>query len=299
MSSNSYKNWLLACRPKTLPAAVAPVIIGTALAIGDGGFHFPSAILCFIGALVIQIGTNLANDYYDFKKGTDTKERLGPIRVTQAGLIAPQKVKLAYKLFFGVALAIAFQLALRGGWPLLAIGVAAVLSGLLYTAGPRPLGYNGLGEIFAFIFFGPVAVAGTYYIQAKEMNPAIILCGIAPGLLSAAILVVNNLRDIQTDAKANKKTLAVRFGRGFAQNQYFVLIAVASLMPMIIYALIQERIPIFLSAAIVLFATPSIRTVFTTTDGPALNRVLADTGMLLLLYGLIFSFGWLYADLRF
>ncbi len=299
MTYSAYKNWLLACRPKTLPAAIAPVIIGTALAIGDGGFHLPSAILCFLGALVIQIGTNLANDYYDFKKGTDTSERLGPIRVTQAGLIAPQKVKLAYKLFFGVALVIAFQLALRGGWVLLAIGIAAVISGFLYTGGPRPLGYNGLGEIFTFVFFGPVAVAGTYYIQTREMNPAIILCGIAPGLLSAAILVVNNLRDIQTDAKANKKTLAVRFGREFSQNQYFVLIAVASLMPMIIYMLIQERIPIFLSATILLFATPSIRTVFTSTDGRTLNRLLADTGMLLLLYSLIFSFGWLYADLRF
>ncbi len=299
MINNSYKNWLLACRPKTLPAAIAPVIIGTALAIGDGGFHLPSAILCFLGALVIQIGTNLANDYYDFKKGTDTHERVGPLRVTQAGLIAPEKVKLAFILCFSLAFAIAFQLSLRGGWPLLAIGIAAIISGILYTAGPRPLGYNGLGEIFAFIFFGPIAVGATYYIQTREINPAVILAGVAPGLLSAAILVVNNLRDIETDAKANKKTLAVRFGRAFTQNQYFILIASAALMPMLIYALIDERIQIFLSSSILFFAMPLIKTVFTKSDGPCLNRVLAKTGMLLLFYSLIFSFGWLYADLRF
>lgn len=299
MKSSSLNNWLLACRPKTLPAAIAPVIIGTTLAIGDGGFHLQSAVLCVIGALVIQIATNLANDYYDFKKGTDTKERLGPIRVTQAGLIAAKKVKLAYTLCFGIALIIAITLSLRGGWPLLAIGIAAVICGILYTAGPMALGYNGLGEIFAFIFFGPVAVAGTYYIQAREINPSVILAGIAPGLLSAAILVVNNLRDIQTDSKANKKTLAVRFGREFAQNQYFILIALASFMPIAIYAVIRDRFEIFASAAILLFALPSIRTIFTKTDGPSLNCVLANTGLLLLLYSLIFSLGWIYADLRF
>ncbi len=299
MKSSSLNNWLLACRPKTLPAAIAPVIIGTTLAIGDGGFHWPSAILCFLGAIIIQIGTNLANDYYDFKKGTDTTERLGPIRVTQAGLIAPQKVQLAYTVCFGIALIIAITLSLRGGWSLLAIGIAAVICGILYTAGPMALGYNGLGEVFAFIFFGPVAVAGTYYIQAREINPEAFFAGIAPGLLAAAILVVNNLRDIQTDAKANKKTLAVRFGRVFCQYQYFVLIVLAALMPIIIYALFQERIHIFLCAMILLFAAPSIRSVFTNTDGPSLNQTLGNTGLLLLLYSLIFSLGWIYADLRF
>lgn len=278
---------------------MAPVILGTALAIGDGGFHLSSAVLCFLGALIIQIGTNLANDYYDFKKGTDTSQRIGPIRVTQAGLIAPATVKIAYIIAFGIALVIAFQLSLRGGWPLLAIGIAAVVSGIFYTAGPRPLGYNGLGEVFAFIFFGPVAVAGTYYIQARELNPAVILVGVAPGLLSAAILVVNNLRDIETDRTANKKTLAVRFGREFAQTQYLFLISMAALMPIFIYALIHERTQILFSSMILLFAAPSIRAVFTKPDGLSLNKALADTGLLLLLYSLLFSFGWLYADLRF
>lgn len=298
MNLRSFKIWLMACRPKTLPAAVSPVILGTAMAIGDGGFHLKSAALCFLGALVIQIGTNLANDYYDFKKGTDTKERVGPVRVTQAGLIAPGTVKIAYFLAFGVALVIAFQLSLRGGWPLLAIGVASIASGILYTAGPRPLGYNGLGEVFAFIFFGPVAVGGTYYIQTLEINPAVLLAGVAPGLISAAILVVNNLRDIETDRKANKRSLAVRFGVEFSQAQYFLMLCTAAFMPMIIFLVIRERAEIFFASGFMFFTTTALRAVFKNTDGPSLNRALADTGLLLLLYSLLFSFGWLYADLR-
>ena len=299
MILSSFKIWILACRPKTLPAAIAPVVIGSALALGDGGFHWPSAILCFLGALFIQIGTNLANDYYDFKKGTDTSERTGPVRVTQAGLISPKTVQIAAIFSLGVALIIAFELSLRGGWPLLAIGIAAIVSGFLYTAGPRPLGYNGLGEVFVFIFFGPVAVSGTYYIQTREINPAVILAGIAPGLLSAAILVVNNLRDIETDRKANKRTLAVRFGKTFTQMQYIFFISIASLMPLAIYMLIHERIHILWSSVILLFAAFSIHTVCSKNDGPSLNQALTRTGLLLLTYSLLFSFGWVYADLRF
>jgi len=299
MKISSFKIWLMACRPKTLTAALAPVILGTALAIGDGGFNFHSAVLCFLGALVIQIGTNLANDYYDFKKGTDTSERVGPVRVTQAGLIAPATVKLAFILSFGIALVIAFQLSLRGGWPLLAIGVASIASGILYTAGPRPLGYNGLGEVFVFLFFGPVAVAGTYYIQTLELNPAIVLAGVGPGLLSAAILVVNNLRDIETDRKANKRTLAVRYGVEFSQAQYFLMLCGAALMPIVIFALIRERVEILLACTFLFFTTTALRAVFRNENAPSLNRALADTGLLLLLYSLLFSFGWLYADLRF
>lgn len=289
----------MACRPKTLPAALAPVILGTALALGDGGFHFKSAIRCFLGALLIQIGTNLANDYYDFKKGTDTNERVGPVRVTQAGLIAPATVKLAFILCFGLALVIAFQLSLRGGWPLLAIGIASIASGILYTGGPKPLGYNGLGEIFVFVFFGPVAVGATYYIQTLEINPAIILAGFGPGLISAAILVVNNLRDIETDRKANKRTLAVRYGVEFSQAQYYLMLCGAALMPMVIYAVIRERVEIFFASAFILFTTTALRAVFKNSNPASLNRALSDTGLLLLLYSLLFSFGWLYADLRF
>lgn len=289
----------MACRPKTLPAAVAPVLLGTAIALGDGGMHWPSAALAFLGAIAIQIGTNLANDYYDFKKGTDTAERTGPVRVTQAGLISPASVRLGFIFTFAIAAVIAFQLSLRGGWPILLIGATSIAAGILYTAGPKPLGYNGLGELFVFIFFGPVAVAGTYFVQTREINPAVILAGVAPGLISAAILVVNNLRDIETDRKANKRTLAVRFGPAFTQAQYFIFLCAAAFMPMIIYAVIQDRIQIFISSITLFFAIPAIRAVFSKTDGPSLNQALAHTGILLIIYCVLFSIGWVYADLRF
>lgn len=294
-----FKIWLMACRPKTLPAAISPVILGTALAIGDGGYHIPSAILALIGAMAIQIGTNLANDYYDFQKGTDTSERIGPVRVTQAGLLKPQTVRLGFMFAFGVAAIIAALLTLRGGWPLMLIGAVSIICGILYTAGPRPLGYMGLGELFVFIFFGPIAVTATYFIQVREIYPAVILSGFAPGFLASAILIVNNLRDIPTDKKANKKTLAVRWGAHFAQNAYFLFIAMAALMPMVVYRVVNDHIEIFLSSLILLFALPSIRTVFTKEDGPSLNHALAQTSLLTFLYCLLYSFGWIYADLRF
>lgn len=299
LNSNPISPWLLAIRPRTLPAAISPVILGTALAIGDGALRPWTVFLCFLGAIIIQIGTNLANDYYDFKKGSDTSERIGPVRVTQAGLIAPVTVRNAFIVAFAIAFLIAVELAKRGGWPILIIGILSIISGIFYTAGPKPLGYNGLGEIFVFIFFGPVAVAGTYFVQRHEINPAVILAGVAPGLLSAAILVVNNLRDIETDRIAGKRTISVRFGKEFSQILYYLLIAVSALMPLIIFTLIQERSQIFLASVIILFAAPTIRSIFCENGGPVLNKCLANTGLLLLLYCLLFSFGWLYADLRF
>ncbi len=289
----------MACRPKTLTAAIAPVIVGTSMAIGDGGCHAPSAILALLGAICIQIGTNLANDYFDFKTGADTQERIGPVRVTQSGLLSPQSVMMGFTLAFGLAAIIAAELTIRGGWPILILGIISIICGILYTAGPRPLGYIGLGEIFVFIFFGPVAVAATYYVQTLEINPAIILAGFAPGFLASAILVVNNLRDIGTDRNSGKNTIAVKFGASFVQGLYFILLVAAALMPVIIYALTQDHIQILFSSGILFFAVPMLRAVFVRTDGPSLNRTLADTGLLLLLFSLIFSIGWIYADLRF
>lgn len=300
MSLSKFQIWLMACRPKTLPAAIAPVILGTALAIGDGGYHIPSALLALLGAFAVQIGTNLANDYYDFKKGVDTSERIGPLRVTQAGLLKPESVRLGFILAFALVAIIAAALTLRAGWLIMFIGVLAIISGIFYTAGRRPLGYIGLGEIFVFIFFGPVAVSATYYIQTLEINLAVILAGIGPGLLAAAILVVNNLRDLETDRKSKKNTLAVRFGAQFSQAEYYVLLIGASLMPVVIFFTIQDHFEICLSMLILFFAVPTLRTIFSSsTDGPALNRALADTGLLLFLYSLLFSLGWIYADLRF
>ena len=286
------KIWLLAIRPKTLPAAVAPVLIGTAMAFGDGIHHFPTAFVCLFAALAIQIGTNLANDYYDFQKGTDTAERIGPIRATQAGLVRPMMMKAAFIFAFLLSGLACVWLVQRGGWPIAVLGVLAVLSGIFYTAGPYPLGYLGLGEIFVFIFFGPVAVAGTYYVQSMEINTAVLLAGVSPGLLSAGILAVNNLRDMETDRKSGKMTLAVRWGRSFALSEYLFCIIASAMTPVLIYILIEDHVGILACVLINLLAIPVIKTVFT-QPGDSLNRALASTGKLLLIYSVLFALGWI------
>jgi len=292
MNKIPFKTWLMAFRPKTLSASIAPVLIGTAMAFGDGIHHFPTAVICLLAALAIQIGTNIANDYYDYKKGTDTAERIGPTRVTQAGLIQPTTMRNAFIISFVIAALLSIYLIQRGGWPIVIIGVCAILSGIFYTAGPRPLGYIGLGDFFVLIFFGPVAVAGTYYVQSYEMNMAVILAGFAPGLISVAILSINNLRDIDNDRKAGKNTLAVRFGRSFAINEYLGSIITASLIPVLIYGLIEDHLNILFCTTLMFIAIPVIKTVTTKSDGPSLNRALAQTGRLLMIYSIIFAIGW-------
>jgi len=289
---DSFKIWIMAFRPKTLTAAISPVLIGTAMAFGDGVHHFSAAFVCLFAALMIQIGTNLANDYFDFKKGADTDGRIGPTRVTQAGLIKPRHIIIGIIAAFGLSALACIWLVDRGGIPMAIIGVLGILSGIFYTAGPKPLGYLGLGEVFVFIFFGPVAVAGTYYVQSFELNYAVILAGIAPGLLSVAILAVNNYRDIESDSKSGKKTLAVRFGRSFAQIEYLAAILIAALIPVIIYSLIHDHLAILWASTISLMAIPAFQTVIQTTSGPALNKTLAYTGKLLLIYSILFSIGW-------
>ncbi len=285
--------WILAFRPKTLPAAIAPVAIGTAIAYGYGVCYLPMAALALFGALAIQIATNLANDYFDFKKGADTHERVGPVRVSQAGLIPPETVRRAMILVFTLAAVTAIVLVLRAGWPILVIGVLAILSGLFYTAGPRPLGYMGLGEVFAFVFFGPVAVAGTYYVQALEFSWAAMIAGIAPGFFSVAILCVNNLRDMEGDRKAGKRTLAVRFGRGFALSEYLLAVIAAGLTPVAVYLLTGYKPWTLVSTAILFWSVGVIKTVMTRQDGPSLNAALATTGKLLAVYSLVYSIGWI------
>ena len=293
MPKQSLKNWTLAIRPKTLPASIAPVFIATAMAFGDGIYHFPTAFMCLFGALAIQIGTNLANDYYDFEKGADTQERIGPVRVTQAGLIPPSSVKLAFIVSFSLSAIACLGLVMRAGWPMAVLGVFAVLSGIFYTAGPRPLGYMGWGDLLAFVFFGPIAVAVTYYVQSFEMNAAVFMAGFAPGLFSVAILTVNNLRDMEGDQRAGKKTLAVRFGRSFALSEYLFCLLTAALIPVFIYMLIQDHLAILTSVLTALAAVATIKTVLTKTDGPSLNAALAATGKLLLIYSILFSAGWI------
>ena len=286
-------SWLLAIRPKTLPAAIAPVVIGTAMALGDGLFHGPSALMALTAALCIQIGTNLANDYFDFKKGADTPDRQGPIRVTQAGLIKPNAVIATAIFFFLLAALASVYLIHRAGPCILIIAAASILSGIFYTAGPKPLGYLGLGDIFVLVFFGPVAVGGTYFTQGLEINWAVIIAGLAPGFLSMAILAVNNLRDIDTDRRAGKLTLAVRFGRSFAMSEYLFCIIAATLIPFAVILVTDDHKGIAWASLIGFCAIPCVKAAFTHLDGPALNRVLADTGRLLLIYSALFSIGWL------
>ena len=293
MSIFFLKIWFLAIRPKTLAAALAPVMMGTAMAIGDGVQHFPTALTALLGAVLIQIGTNLANDYFDFQKGVDTAMRIGPMRVTQAGLVTPRAMITAMVIVFSLAVVVCIGLIQRGGWPIVVIGTTANLSGILYTAGPWPLGYLGLGEFFVIVFFGMVAVAGTYYVQSLEMNLAIILAGLAPGFFSAAILVVNNIRDIETDRRSNKRTLAVRFGKSFALSEYLFFILAGALTPILIYCYTQDHIYTLAASLISFMAIPIIKIVFTTSDSAHLNHALSATAQLLLIYSIIFSIGWI------
>ena len=285
--------WVLAARPKTLWAAVAPVIIGAAMAFSDGQFHGPSVLCALLGALLIQIGANFVNDYSDSAKGTDTAGRLGPTRVTQAGLVAPHVMKRATVAVFLAACVPGLYIVVRGGWPFVVIGLLSILFGILYTAGPYPLGYLGLGDLLVLIFFGPVAVGGTYYVQALEINRTIVIAGLAPGLLSVAILTVNNLRDIDQDRLAGKRTLAVRFGRTFARFEYVsCLVAGSVAIPAALCAITRNHLLALASSAVLVMAMPTVRAVFTRTDGDSLNDALAATGKLLLVFSLVFSAGW-------
>lgn len=227
----AWKPWLLAARPRTLPAAVAPVVVGTAVAIHDGGFHALSALMALITALLLQVAANFANDALDFTRGVDTAERVGPTRVTAAGLLSQQAVMRATAVTLALSLASGLWLVVRGGWPILVLGVAAIICAVAYTGGPFPLGYLGLGEVFVFLFFGPVAVAGTAYVQTLKLTPLALAVSVPIGALAVAILVVNNLRDLPTDATTGKRTIAVRIGAERTRLEYGAMLIVAVASP--------------------------------------------------------------------
>src|SRR5438105_2894545 len=216
--------WLMAARVRTLPAAIAPVLVGTALAGYDHVFHPLRFVAALVGAIFIQVGTNLSNDYSDARRGADTEDRLGPVRVTAGGLVPPDRVLLATYLSFGVAVAAGAYLIAVAGWQLLVVGAASILAGVLYTGGPRPYGYEGLGEMFVFLFFGIVAVAGSFFVQVRHLSWEAFALAVPVGLLASAILVVNNVRDIDTDRRAGKRTLAVRLGRERTRVLHAVLV---------------------------------------------------------------------------
>jgi 1,4-dihydroxy-2-naphthoate octaprenyltransferase len=288
-----FKVWLLAARPKTLPAGSVPVVVAGALAYDAGKFHLWSWLAALFGSVMIQIGTNYANDLFDFKKNTDRSDRIGPTRVTQAGLATPRQTAAATAIAFSLATIAGIYLIYRGGLPIVIIGAASILFGILYTAGPLALGYIGLADLFVLIFFGPVALGGAYYVQTLEISLPIILAGIPFGFISTAILTVNNLRDIDSDRRSGKKSLAVRFGQPFARCEYAVMLIAAAIVPVIMAVIHMHNLYILLPCAYLLFAVPAIRTVFAQTDGETLNRALASTGRLLIIYGLLFGIGWL------
>ena len=283
--------WLLAARPKTLPAAVAPVLVGVALAIRDGVFRFWPALAALAGALLLQIGVNLANDYYDHVRGVDTAARLGPVRVTQSGLLPPEQVRRGMIVLFGLAALVGLYLIAVGGWPILAIGVASIAAALAYSGGPFPLGSHGLGDLFVFIFFGLVAVGGTYYVQAKTVTPLVLLGATPVGLLITDILVVNNLRDVKSDARAGKRTLAVLLGERGTRAEYVLLAAVAYLIPPALWLAGQASPWVMLPwLTLPLMARESARIVRGLRGRP-LNGVLAATAQIALLFSLLLALG--------
>ena len=283
--------WAIAARPRTLPAAIAPVLVGTALAGSEGVFR-PLAFACALaGSVFIQIGTNLSNDYSDARRGADRDDRLGPLRVTAGGLMPPGRVLAGTYAAFGIAVAAGAYLVALAGWELLAVGAASILAGVLYTGGPRPYGYQGLGEAFVFLFFGVVAVVGSYFVQTEELRWEAFALSVPVGLLAAAVLVVNNIRDIDTDRRAGKRTLAVRLGRGRARGLYVAIVALAFLAPAAIWAAGGLSAWLLLALLAAPLAPALARTVTSSADGPSLNRALAGTGVLLALFSLLLAAG--------
>lgn len=281
--------WLLACRPQTLGAAVVPVAVGSACASAAGGFRLGPALAALAGAMLIQVGTNLANDVYDHEKGADTGERLGPTRAVQSGLLTSREVRLGMALAFGLATVAGAYLCAVAGWPVVLIGVASVLSGIAYTGGPWPLGYHGLGELFVMLFFGFVAVCGTAFVEAGYVPALAPFASIAVGALPTALLVVNNLRDRETDARAGKRTLAVRLGARAAKGEYLLLLGLAYAVPIGI-ALGGGRLPALAALLTAPLAVGLGRRILTET-GRALNEVLVATARLMVLHGLLLAAG--------
>ena len=296
--------WLMAARPQTLPAAAAPVVVGTGLAVHDGVVAPLPAVAALLGALLIQVGTNLANDYFDAVKGADTDDSEGFTRVTQAGLIRPGRVRTATAAVFGLAVLVGSYLVYVGGVPILVVGLASIASGVAYTGGPYPLGYHGLGDLFVFVFFGLVAVTGTYYVQAVTavagplplgpptgtVTATAVVTSLPMATLSTAILVVNNVRDLETDREAGKRTLAVRFGYRVSRAEYLACLLVAYAVPVAL-SLSGFGPTVLLPLATAPYAAVVARTVRVERGGEALNTALERTGRLLAAFAALFALG--------
>lgn len=287
---NSAQAWLLASRPATLTAAVVPVLVGSACAAAAGGFRLGPALAALLGAMLIQIGTNFANDVFDYEKGADTGERLGPTRAAQAGLLSPRALRAGLAAVFGLATACGLYLAWVAGWPVVAIGLASMLAGVAYTGGPYPLGYHGLGDVFVLGFFGFVAVCGTAFVQLGYVPALAWWAAVPVGAVATAILVVNNLRDRHTDVRAGKRTLAVRLGAGAARAEYALLLAAAYAVPIAVVARGLASTWALLPLASLPLAVAFTRAVWR-AEGAALNPYLKRTAQLLLVHGVLLAVG--------
>ncbi|WP_122090074.1 1,4-dihydroxy-2-naphthoate polyprenyltransferase [Halalkalicoccus subterraneus] len=298
------KAWLMAARPQTLPVAAAPILVGIALALEDGVFSLLPALAAFVGATLIQIGTNFANDYYDAIKGADTDDREGFTRVTQSGLIEANEVKRAMALTFALAILVGTYLVSVGGVPILVVGLASIASGIAYTGGPYPYGYRGLGDLFVFVFFGLVAVTGTYYVQAAAVlaepfplwlpsgtvTTEAVVASLPVAALATAVLVVNNVRDLETDRETGKRTLAVLLGYRFSRAEYAALFALAYATPPW-FLLSGFGLAVLLPYLTVPYAASVLRTLLTETSGEALNPALERTGKLVAAFAALFAIG--------
>src|SRR6201996_3260359 len=281
---SGFRIWLMAARPRTLPAAIAPVLVGTALAGFAHVFHPLRFVAALLGALFIQVGTNLSNDYSDARRGADAEDRLGPVRVTAGGLVPPRQVLIATYVSFGVAVLAGVYLVVVAGWQLLLVGGASILAGVLYTGGPKPYGYEGLGELFVFLFFGIVAVAGSYFVQVEHLDWEAFALAVPVGLIASAILVVNNFRDIDTDRRAGKRTLAVRLGRRRTRVLYAVIVYLAYILTPVTWVFGPMKPWLLLPWLTLPLAAQIVREGRNRTDGPPLNQAPAPTRMLQLAF---------------
>lgn len=288
--SPTFQAWLMAARPRTLPAAAAPVFVALAFALRDGVFNWPAALACLLISLLMQIGANFANDLFDHERGSDTPDRLGPTRVTASGIISPAQMRLGTAAIFGLAVLLGLYLTWLRGWPILALGAAILLAALAYTGGPFPYGYYALGDVFVFLSFGVAAVCGTYYAQSGTLTPTVIWASVPLGLLIINILVVNNTRDIPTDTAVNKRTLAVLLGRQAMLTEYLVCLLGAYLVPLGLWTFGLVSVGGLLSwlsipQAVILYRE------FSQTEGRALNKTLGGTAQLALVFALLFALG--------
>lgn len=281
--------WIEGARPKTLIASLSPILMGSVIAFKQGVFNPLIFFLTVLFGLTIQVGTNFANDYFDFRKGADTEERKGPRRLTQSGLVTPATMKKATAITFGVAGLAAVYLVAQGGWLIGLLAALSIVLGYLYTGGPYPLAYLGLGDLFVLIFFGPVAVAGTVYLQTHELSSIAILAGLAPGLISTAILTSNNMRDIGEDRVAGKRTLPVRFGLTFGRIEYVCCLFVAGAIPIVLVAMTGKHFGSFLATLTLITALPLIKSALREKQ---LAPLLPKTGKWMSLYTLAFLIGW-------